>query len=802
MAQRVQGFVAPLADFGRKDVNRAGGKGAHLGELVRAGFPVPAGFVVTAAAYEAQLRRIGLTNEPDRATVRAAMRTTELSPGLVDALVRAYRELGGGPVAVRSSATAEDLPQAAFAGLHDTYLNVAGDEAVVEAVRDCWASLDNERAIAYRDRQGIAGASMAVVVQRMVPAESAGVLFTANPVTGARNEIMVDATTGLGETVVAGTVTPDHVVLDKRSGRVTRREPGERTGTLDDHALRRLARLATAVEHHFDAPQDIEWAWAGDRPYLLQTRAITALPAPRPTTRFARAVAGLIAEVLPVRPYPLDVTTWLAALSDVAADVSRRLGLRVSMLDGFLVVRDGVAVRLNPPTIRPTWRVLLLPARLLRRTRIGKHPSADDDAVMDEIEAQVRMLQARDPSTASWFELLTTLRLACALPAGAIELRLRHLPDAVSLLWLWLALVVLGRVDRLGALVSGTDNKTAETNRALDTLAARIRADAGLIELFATNYPAPPRVDPARLFDVLAQRSPAFLDDLRDFLDRYGHRETASPALATQPTWHDAPEVVLGLLRARAATAPPLPARPAWRVARDDVLSHPLLRLPPLRRAFLRWLMRSRRAFRARENSRFYLTRPLPTVRATMLELGHRLQAIRVLDEPEAVFHLTLGELERVVSWPPPPALAGELRASVARRAAKRAALANTPLIDPSWYTPSRQRAEARGALVSGTPGSPGVASGPARIVAEVADFDRLRAGEVLVTPYTNPAWTPLFVRAAAVVVDTGGAASHAAIVAREFGIPAVMATGDATRRLADGQHVQVDGTHGLVLPA
>ncbi len=365
MAHRVHGLVAPLAAFGRNDVHRAGGKGAHLGELVRAGFPVPAGFVVTAEAYETQLRLIGLTDEPDGSAVRAAMRTADLAPDLVDALVAAYRKLGGGPVAVRSSATAEDLPQAAFAGQHDTYLNVAGDEAVVEAVRDCWASLENERAIAYRDRQGTAGASMAVVVQRMVPAESAGVLMTANPVTGARDEIVVDATSGLGEAVVAGTVTPDHVVLDKRSGRVRRRE-GDRAGTLDDPALRRLARLATAVEHHFGAPQDIEWAWASDRPYVLQSRDITALPAPPPTTRFPRVVAGMIAEIFPVRPYPLDVTTWLAGLSDAAADFSRWLGLRVSVLDGFLVVRDGVVVRLNPPTIRPTWRVLLLPARLLR----------------------------------------------------------------------------------------------------------------------------------------------------------------------------------------------------------------------------------------------------------------------------------------------------------------------------------------------------------------------------------------------------------------------------------------------------
>jgi pyruvate,water dikinase len=834
MGQRVAGYVVPLAACRRSDADVAGGKGANLGELIHAGFPVPAGFVVTTAAYQAHIPHSGVTGRleelraaaPDGSAVRNALRQAELPPSLAATLLDAYRDLTGDNLdrglAVRSSATAEDMPGATFAGQQETYLNVVGGDALVEAVRDCWASLWSERAIAYRERQGVAVPSMAVVVQLMVPAESAGVLFTANPVTGARDEIVIDAATGLGEAVVGGLTTPDHVVLDKRSGRIRSWQVGRRevvvrvrpgggtervTGrgrgaaTLRDTQLRRLARLAARIERHFSGPQDVEWAWAGGRPYILQTRPVTALPVPPPAGWFPRTFAALIAEVIPVRPYPLDVTTWLGALLDTAGDYSRRIGWGTTPLVALITEENGVVVRLDPPAPRLTWRALLLPVRLWRWARSA---GADDAGLMAEAEAFAHALRRHDLTSASWEELLATLREAGTVPAGVIQLRLRHLPDAVSLLWLWLLLLVLRRTDRLGALISGTENKTAETDRALDALAARIRSDPALAELFATG-------EAPELMSMLADRSPVFLRELHAFLDRYGHRETASPLLATQPTWRHAPEAVVGLLKARAAEPPPpAPTRPAWQVARDELLGHPLVRLPPLRQVVPRWLAGARRAFRAREDSRFYLTLALPMLRASMLELGRRLQSVGVVDEPEAVFHLTRGELERVPVWPPPPTHLTELRALVERRAAARAALAGTPLIDPSWYVPPEAgpmamlpSGETRpGSLLHGMPGSPGVAEGPARIILEATHFDRLRAGDVLIAPYTNPAWTPLFPRAAAVVVDTGGVMSHAAIVAREYGIPAVMATGDGTQRLSDGQPVRVDGTRGLVLPA
>lgn len=232
-------------------------------------------------------------------------------------------------------------------------------------------------------------------------------------------------------------------------------------------------------------------------------------------------------------------------------------------------------------------------------------------------------------------------------------------------------------------------------------------------------------------------------------------------------------------------------------MARDDVLSHPLLRFTPLRAAFLKLLAEARWFQQIREDTRFYFMLLLPILRRTLLELGHRLTKVGVLDTPEDVFHLKLEELQQVDgTWPPPPQLLGALRAFARRRKGKRAELEGTPLVDPRL----RGQTEVEGDVLHGMPGSPGVVEGPARIVRDSSEFDKLRSSEVLVAPYTNPAWTPLFQRAAAVVVDSGGPASHAAIVAREYGIPAVMGTIDATARLRDRQRVLVDGDQGRVV--
>lgn len=825
-------LVLALPEVGRSDVALAGGKGANLGELVRAGFPVPPGFVVTTAAYDLFLTENGLestisqalTAEPvDAAAIRGAFERGSVSRQLEEAILLAYDRLGKGPVAVRSSATAEDLPGAAFAGQQDTFLNVVRGADLIDAVRRCWASLWTDRAVAYRERRGIEqrGARLAVVVQRMVPADAAGVLFTANPVSGARDEVVVDASPGLGEAIVSGLVTPDHFVLRRRLGwKVLQRQPGLREavvrlrsggGTeriaseaavgqppvLTDAELRELASLGTRIERHFGAPQDVEWALASDRLFVVQARPITALPEPRRRRGQAgQTTARMVAEMVPVRPYPLDLTTWLPALHGLVGSMFRHLGIAMPDLEEIFVVRDGVVERFGGRLgVRPTARILLAPAALLRSIR--RHPLTGwtADPLVAEIEARTRQLEARDLRGLSCGELLATVHDAMAIPSLAGELRLRYLPQAALAAGrLRLVLALAGHGDHFGALLSGTENKTTETNRVLEDLAAKVRADTTLAEAFAGD-------DAGDVWQALEASPPgrSFLDQVRGFLDRYGHR--GAETLVSQPTWREAPEVVIGMLRGLALAAPAPPAAQAdWEVARDEVLRHPLLRRRPLRSAFLNVLDRARRLVQLREDTRFYATRPLPVLRQALLEFGRRLAGAGILDAAEDVFHLELAELEQVSGrWPPPGPLAEKLRAAMERRRKRRAELEGTPLVEPGLLGGGRP---AGPALLSGTPGSPGVAQGPARIIRDGAEFGRLRPGDVLVAPYTNPAWTPLFQRAAAVVVDSGSVMSHAAIVAREYRIPAVMGTVEGTRTLADGQPVRVDGTRGLVTAA
>jgi len=830
-------LVLPLGEVGRDDLALVGGKAAGLGELIRAGFPVPGGFVVTTAAYDRLVAGASpgptvsrlLDERPgDGAAIREALARVPMPPELERGILAAYRRLGQGAVAVRSSATAEDLPGAAFAGQQDTFLNLVGAEAVLSAVRRCFASLWTDRAVAYRERQGVdpQRVKLAVVVQRLVEARMAGVLFTANPVTGAREEVVIEAVPGLGEALVSGLVTPDRLVLRKRRwGRweVVERAPGrwevmvrpcEGGGTervpldalgggrsrLSDREARRLARLGTAIQRRFGPPQDVEWARADGRTFVVQARPMTALPEPPPRAgTVGRAIASLVAEVVPVRPYPLDATSWFPALlTEALAFVSGLVGVRLPTVEELFVVEDGVVIRFRGRVpLRPTPALPLVPIRLLLagRRRVRSEDWRRDPDLL-RARARVRALERRDPSTLSWAELLATAREALALLRPlAREPRLRHLPAGVSgLLRLRLLLALAGGGRRFGDLLSGVETMTAETNRRLEALATRVRSDPELAAVFSTH-------GTSELWSALERRPSgrAFLSQLRSFLDEYGHRE-AAVSLVSMPTWKDAPEAVLGVLQGLAIGAPaPADGPRPWELARDELLGRPPLRWAPLRSAFLASLDRARWLLQVREDTHFFATMPMPALRRTFLELGRRLVAAGALDAPEEVFHLTLADLERVAEeWPPAP-LVAHLRSLVRRRRERRAALEGTPLVDPRLF---RRAEDGADVLLRGTPGSPGLADGPVRVVRDPSQWGQLRDGEVLVAPYTNPSWTPLFRRAAAVVADTGSAGSHAAIVAREYGIPAVMATVEGTRRLVDGERVRVDGTRGLVLQA
>jgi rifampicin phosphotransferase len=818
-------FTVDLADVGMADRATVGGKAANLGELLRAHFNVPPGFVVTTAAYDAVLAANAPLLVPfrpgkgERTDLDERLLHAAIPADVEAAILAAYRELGTGPVAVRSSATAEDLPGAAFAGQQDTILGVVDAQGLMTAIRRCWASLWSERAVSYRRQHGFdhADVKLAAIVQRLIAADAAGVMFTANPVTGARDETVIDASSGLGEAIVAGLVTPDHVVLRRtwRGWKIVARQLGRREvevraspsgGTvhlagsppdrpvLPDKAFRRLASVGAAVADHFGGPQDIEWAVAGGELFILQSRPITALPAPPARRGRANPMRFTPAEYFQIRPYPLDMTTWTGAMMEV---LPRMLPVPRSMFrfDQFLLDDDGVVTGLAGwPALALTPGLLFVPFRFLFLAARYDPALWRDDPLLVSYREQLEELAAREPRSLTWPELLGTVREVLAPPAIVIELRRRYLPRPLLAAGaLRLVLGLLGVADRFGVLLSGADNVTLETNRKLEDLAATIRATPMLTAAFACHDPGSL---PVAMRETAEGR--AFLAALDAFLAAYGHRETGSPLLVSQPTWAESPEVVLAVLQGLARAELPLrEGRLAWQAARDELIALPALRWAPVRALVLVLLGEARRFLPLREDTHFLLTMPLPVLRGLLLELGRRLAEVGVLGEAEDVFHLRLDELERVSErWPPPVDVADRLRSTLARRAARRAALANVPLFDAATAPPPGD------ALAAGSPGSPGTAVGRVRVVLDASAFGTLQPGEVLVAPYTNPSWTPLFTRAAAVVVDTGSAVSHAAIVAREYGIPAVMATGDGTRQLRDGQRVRVDGSRGLVFPA
>lgn len=794
-------LCVPLEGLSRADLALAGGKGANLGELTRAGFAVPRGFVVTTEAYRRATARLA-------APTSAQVATLPVPEDVADAVLAGYERLGTGPVAVRSSATAEDLPGAAFAGQQDTYLNVVGTRSVVEAVRDCWASLWTDRAIAYRARLGIPDddVAIAVVVQEMVLPDWAGVMFTAHPVTGARDHVVIDSSPGLGESVVSGAVTPDHVVLgpddrvlERRAGRpesIVRAAAAGGTETvagdvdippLTEPELRQLAATGRRIARHFGSPQDIEWAITGPNIWITQARPMTALPPPPvPLNRIQRTIGPVVNELLPRRPLPMELTAWVTG--PILGHVERMLGgmAGVSIDAGaVLPTDDGIVQSFVPPTPRPTALTPIRLARSLVRSVRHDARSWQSDPLTVAIRADAARLAASEVTSADWGDLLAVRERATSVTDRVADLRARYLPGtARALLTLAAALAVTGRRRALAGLIGGAETQTMQANRALATLADTVRVEPGLRHAFETTRAA----DLPRLVESSPDGA-ALREGLERFRARFGHRETTGLMLLRDPGWGEAPEVVLGLVQALLAPSSVGAAGEAEQ---------------PTPHAPLPWWLpgvvaTAREGVGFREDTHFELTRVMPIVRHTVVELGSRLAVAGAIGHPDDIWYLLWDEVAGL-----PNAAAGarddHLRNAVARRRAAYAALASAPLIATTTLYPNR--AAPSDALLSGIPGGGGRGSGPVRIVHGPDEFALLRPGEVLVCAATNPSWTPLFARAGALVVDNGGPASHAAIVAREYGLPAVLGAADATGRLTPGQQVIVDGDHGLVLPA
>lgn len=796
-------MLIPLNRVRANDVPLVGGKGANLGELAVAGFPVPDGFCVTADAYRRAVapfldRLLKLVMVGDHEAVRTLVAEAPLPEGLAAQVDAALAALG--PVAVRSSATAEDLPEASFAGQQETFLGVAGCDTVLSAIRHCWASLWTDRAITYRARNGFAhdAVQLAVVVQSMVAADSAGVAFTADPVTGRRDDVVIDASWGLGESVVSGTVTPDSFVV--RSGRLTQRRPGDKPTRIDlrangaaettnvaersrralcvsDRDALRVARLARDVKAHYATPMDIEWAIAGGELWLLQARPITTVttaPAPdtpggRRPSRLSRFIRTDIIEHFP-GPHPLDVSMARMVVR-VLHQSFHVMGLRFYPQDLVSLDDDGVA-RLAYPQVS-MWGIPLGVIRFLRRPQ--PDPRTWGTTHGAQVRAAIAKFAALDARSLSNRELADTFTQIVDTAETTTRIRFVDYLAAYGVcgiklnLMLRLARVATTQFDLLGDL----DYATVIIDRRIQEL--------------ANSAPPEARLNSDQNLDVAAiqEADPHWWETVEDFLAAYGARSTRTYEPFSTRAWR---EDLPGFLRLLATMGRSPGEAPSPQRSHEQIVTEAALRLPRLLRShFFRLVDKYRAGYVMREASVIDLEELCAALRRIGLEAGRRMQEADLLAAPDEVKFLSEGEL---LAW-----LRGtpvDIAGIVARRRRAR------PLAEPAWYAGVD---DGDGDAMSGVAASPGRAVGIARVITDPTDFQRLQPGDVLVCRATNPAWTPLFALASAVVAETGGQLSHAAIVAREYAIPAVLGVPGATNSIADGQLITVDGSQGRVLP-
>lgn len=814
-------WLLNLDDAAASNPALAGTKAATLAGLKARGLPVPPGFVVTTAACQRILSAAG-----DTAT---SLMETGIPADVWAEILLGLRELGDIPLAVRSSGVAEDLAGASFAGQYESVLGVRGPVAVAKAIGRCLASASSARVRAY------AGASagsdpMAVLIQRLVPADAAGVAFTANPVTGDR-EVLVSAVRGLGDRLVSGEATPDEWVVKGDTPTCLRAE--ERALVADQ--VRAVAALATRVEELAGAPQDLEWAIAGGELFLLQARPITALPIPPQIEPPAEGFWRKDTAHYPMPLTPFGASVYLPALAGVVPALAPEVGLLVEASDqrslgGEVYVRMiplGGKER-RPPPSWAIWIASRLVPAFRRRARAAEKAIATGlgDQFLERWHTEWRGAFQRDAEELrrvalgplSDDALLAHLdRLKDFLDRGELLHFRLHLPYALTLYELSSTCEELLGWDNLAVLtlLTGSSQASSEPGRELEVLALRFASD-----------PAALRALEGAGDDVitrLQEASPEAASAFAEYLDRYGHRTVGyDPG---EPTLFECPALFAGLLRdcvhgGRDISAGSQAQSDALERARATLAA----RSEEDRNRFERAVTDAQHAYGQREDNIFWLdSQPCALIRYAALEIGRRLTDRGCLGRAGEAVYLEEHELRH--------ALGGEggedLRPLIARRKAERAWVVAHPgpasygrdpgpppdlsplppalrLVNAAVFhflrlTSVDEAPGATQAQLRGVPGSPGRYSGPARVIRDETEFSRLRPGDVLVCPITSPVWSVLFIQAGAVVTDGGGVLAHTAVIAREYGIPAVLATGEATRRLRDGDIVTVDGTSGTV---
>ncbi|MEA2682627.1 MAG: rifampicin phosphotransferase [Chloroflexota bacterium] len=856
-------YVLGFQEIDRAQVAVVGGKGAHLGELSRIdGIRVPAGFCVTTDAFQRvmatepsiddRIERLSHLDPDDRggihtltADIRGTLERIAIPDEVAAAITRSLAHLGEATAyAVRSSATAEDLPTASSAGQQDTYLNVVGAAAVLRHVSRCWASLFTERAVTYRLRNGFdqRNVHMAVVVQQMVFPTAAGILFTADPVTSNRKVVSIEATFGLGEALVSGLVNAD--MYKVRDGQVVTRRVAtkhlailaspaggtqqvaidperQEQSVLSDAQVVRLAQLGRRIEAHFGNPQDIEWCLVDEEFQVVQSRPITALfPIPEIDDQENHVYISVGHQQMMTDPMkPLGLSIWqLTALRPMFhaggrlfVDVARDLASPASRARLLVLGKSDPLIGGALQTV--VDRGDLIPS--IRDAGPGGPPAGGTPAPIDTDPAIVSDLVGR--SQASIAALRREIRkrsgseLLDFILTDLKELQ-RITSDPRSMQ------VILAAMEASGWLNEHLQEWLGEKNAA-DTLTqsvpGNITSEMGLALLEVADVIRP---HPEAVAFLQSVEDDGFLDELPNvaggrearhafdaFLDRYGMR-CAGESDITRPRWSERPTTLLPLVLGNIKNFEPGAGKQRFEQGRQEAQTKEQELLDRLRalpdgeqkaEQTRRMIDRVRTFSGYREYPKYGIVSRYFVYKQALLDEAGRLVQDAVLRESEDIFYLTFQELQDVVRTKHV-----DEQLIVQRKKAFRSFKALTP---PRVLTSDgeviagayRRDGVPTGALV-GLAVSAGIIEGRARVILDMGDAD-LEPGDILVTAYTDPSWSPLFVSIAGLVTEVGGLMTHGAVIAREYGLPAVVGVEQATRLIRDGERIRVHGTDGYV---
>jgi len=854
--------IVSLEDAVARDFSLVGGKAVNLAKLISAGISVPEGFCVTTTVYHDlindqkiiglinELETIKLTETDQLNNLAAKIREQIQAKGLSTEVKQAIKNLLDTEelYALRSSATAEDLPTLSFAGQHDTVLNVSGIEAVTEAVLKCLASLFTDRAVAYRATNKIAHrkVSMAVVVQRMIKADASGVLFTADPTTGKRTVASIDAAFGLGEAIVSGKVTADNVRVDRKSGEILEyRAESRDSRVLSDQQVKALISHGEEIERLFGTPQDIEWSIAGEHFWILQARPITTLfpiPAPSPEDNALHVYYSWnhrqgMTDVMP----PLVIDYWLGIF-----DMMQSFGIAFKRLG---VTAGGIIYLDVTPFVRSNW---LAPRLFEGLQDFDKQSVSLLEAVRErrcnEL-ARISLLRGISPiqslsaiAKLTFFAIWTVgiiLRGLVSKTYRQVPQRSRQWADKIAQRmiqdirlesteherlrtalkknneFVWGAMkqaLMLWNIYfyrfALKKLCPESDKEFEALERGLpESVTTTMMLELGDLTNLAYDLPAVMRaISDGQDLETIRkiEGSEKFVVEFENFLSRYGFRASAEIEFS-QPRYHEDPSWLLNSIRVSLKTGIRGEHRKrieGLQAGAEVAITHleelaGSARFGSIRRRLVRpFALRYRSYLSVREVTKYALSQLLAETRRQVLLAGELLKREGSLENAEDVWFYDFDELILALKKP-----TERLDIDIVNRRAEyrwHKQLRSPAVITSDGEIPRGDTTADPG--VDGLVGiatSGGVAEGIARVIHDPREAT-LEPGEILIAPHTDPGWTPLFLNAAGLVTNVGGVMTHGSLVAREYGIPSVVVV-EATEKIKSGQQIRVDGYRGVV---